>query len=232
MGDPRSAGVVVVPATAERWSDVVTLLGGDSERGCWCQSWRGSTSEVGRGAPDRNRRLLRSQVEDGAFAPGVVAYLDGEPVGWCGLGPKDAMPRLMSSRTIPRVDERPVWSIGCFVVRPGYRRRGVTRSLLAGAIDYARSMGATCIEGYPIDPEGARVSTSFGFVGFTSTFEAAGFRRMTLTDAHSARLPRWLMRLDVGPGGPSRDRARGQLDGGVGKRASTSPSRRTAPRIP
>ncbi len=58
-------------------------------------------------------------------------------------------------------------------------------------------MGATCVEGYPIDPEGARVSTSFGFVGFASTFEAAGFRRVTLTDAHSARLPRWLMRLDL-----------------------------------
>jgi GNAT superfamily N-acetyltransferase len=189
--------IEVVPATSDRWEDVVTLLGGSAERGCWCQSWRGSTSPLGRGQPDRNRRLLRSQVEDGEFAPGVVAYVDGEPVGWCGLGPRKAMPRLMNSRTIPRVDETPVWSVGCFVVRPGHRRRGVTRRLLAGAIDYARSMGATCIEGYPIDPAGARVSTSFGFVGFSSTFEAAGFRRVILTDAHSARLPRWLMRLDV-----------------------------------
>ncbi len=197
---PDERGVVVVPADAERWPDVVTLLGGGVERGCWCQSWRGSTSPVGRGEPDRNRQLLRSQVEGGDFAPGVLAYVDGEPVGWCGLGPREAMPRLMHSRTIPRVDDTPVWSIGCFVVRPGHRRRGVTRSLLAGAIDYARSMGAVCVEGYPIDPEGARVSTSFGFVGFASTFEAAGFRRVTVTDGHSAGLPRWLMRLDLARG--------------------------------
>jgi GNAT superfamily N-acetyltransferase len=154
-------------------------------------------SPVGRGDLDRNRRLLRSQVDGGTFAPGVLAYLEGEPVGWCGLGPREAMPRLLNSRTIPRVDDVPVWSIGCFVVRPGHRRRGLTRSLLDGAVAYARSMGATCIEGYPVDPDGKRVSSSFGFVGFTSTFEAAGFRRVTETGAHSAGLPRWLMRLDL-----------------------------------
>ena len=200
---PGESGVVVVPATPERWSDVVTLLGGSADRGCWCQSWRGSSSPIGRGEPDRNRRLLRSQVDDETFAPGVVAYADGQPVGWCGLGPREAMPRLSGSRTIPRVDDRPVWSIGCFVVRPGHRRRGVTRSLLAGAVAYARSCGATCIEGYPIDPHGTRVSTAFGYVGFASTFEAAGFRRVRITDAHSARLPRWLMRLELGPPSPA-----------------------------
>jgi len=195
-GQSRPPGIVVLPATSERWDDVVTLLGG-AERGCWCQSWRGSDSPLGRGQPDRNRLLLRAQVDVGSPAPGVIGYVDGEPVGWCGLGPRETMPRLMNSRTIPRVDDEPVWSIGCFVVRPGRRRQGMTRILLDGAIAYARSMGATCIEGYPIDPAGTRVSTAFGFVGFTSTFEAAGFRRVTETDAHSARLPRWLMRLDV-----------------------------------
>jgi GNAT superfamily N-acetyltransferase len=187
--------LTVVPATVERWADVVTLLGSGGERGCWCQSWRGSDAPVGRGEPDRNRQLLRMQVESGSSAPGVIALLDGEPVGWCGLGPRDAMPRLVRSRTIPRVDDAPVWSIGCFVVRTGYRRRGVMGGLLDGAVAYARSQGATCVEAYPIDPAGRRVSTSFGFVGFVSTFEAAGFRRVVLTDAHSAGLPRWLMRL-------------------------------------
>jgi GNAT superfamily N-acetyltransferase len=108
------------------------------------------------------------------------------------------MPRLMRSRTIPLVDDVAVWSIGCFVVRTGYRRRGVARALLDGAVEYARSMGAPAVEAYPIDPGPARVSTSFAFVGFTSTFEAAGFRRVVLTEAHSAGLPRWLMRLDLG----------------------------------
>ncbi len=197
----------VVPATPERWPDVVTLLGGDDERGCWCQSWRGSARRsttgpaVGRSVPGptaANRARLEEQVRSGPFAPGVIAYLDGTPVGWCGLGPRAAMPRLVSSRTIPRADDSATWSIGCFVVRTGYRRRGVARALLDGAVAYARSQGSPCVEAYPIDPAGARVSTAFGFTGFTSMFDAAGFRRVVLTDAHSAGLPRWLVRRDLG----------------------------------
>jgi GNAT superfamily N-acetyltransferase len=193
----RREQLTILPATAERWPAVVTLLGGGTERGCWCQAWRGSASPAGRGDVHDNRAALESQVRFGDFAPGVIAYLDGEPVGGCGLGPRAAMPRLVRSRTIPAVDDAPVWSIGCFVVRPGYRRLGVARALLDGAVAYARSQGAPCVEAYPIDPAGTRVSTSFGFVGFTSTFEAAGFRRVLRTEAHSAGLPRWLVRLDL-----------------------------------
>ncbi len=194
----------VVPATPERWDDVVELLGGSGERGCWCQSWRGSESAdgaaFGRSAPGANRIALEAQVRTGDFAPGLVAYLQGIPVGWCGLGPRAAMPRLMRSRTIPTVDDVATWSIGCFVVRTGYRRRGVARALLDGAVAYAQANGAPAVEGYPVDPAGRRISTSFAFVGFTSTFEAAGFRRVVLTDAHSAGLPRWLMRLNLPAG--------------------------------
>jgi GNAT superfamily N-acetyltransferase len=185
----------VVPATPARWPDVVTLLGGSGERGCWCQAWRGSAAAYGRSGPGANRDALRDQVESGAYAPGVLAYLDGEVVGWCGLGPRAAMPRLARSKTIPQPDDVAVWSIGCFIVRAGYRRRGVGRALLDGAVAYAREMGAPAVEAYPIDPGDARVSTSFAFVGFTSTFEAAGFRPVLLTEAHSAGLPRWLVRL-------------------------------------
>jgi len=200
--EPLAPGdVEVLPATPERWPDVVTLLGGATERGCWCQSWRGSAAARGFSGPAANRDALEAQILEASvdaeeFAPGLIAYVDGQPVGWCGLGPRAAMPRLVNSRTIPAVDALPVWSIGCFVVRPGHRRRGVARALLQGAIAYARAAGTPGIESYPIDPAGARVSTSFGFVGFTSMFEAAGFRRVLMTDAHSAGLPRWLMRLE------------------------------------
>jgi GNAT superfamily N-acetyltransferase len=128
--------------------------------------------------------------------PGLIAYVGDEPAGWLGFGPRQAMPRLRNSRTIPALDDKPVWSIGCFRIRVGYRRRGVARALLAAAVDHVRAVGAPGIEAYPIDPEGSRVDVAFGFVGFTQMFEDAGFRRAVLTDAHSAGRPRWLMRLD------------------------------------
>jgi hypothetical protein len=73
----------------------------------------------------------------------------------------------------------------------------VAKALLDGAVRYARERGAPAVEAYPIDPEGTRVDVGFGFVGFTPMFEAAGFRRIVVTDAHSAGRVRWLMRLDL-----------------------------------
>ena len=182
--------LTVRPATAERFDDIATLLGRDGPA-CWCLYWRLTSGEYNR-VPDRPAKVR--ELLAGDPAPGLLAYLDGTPVGWCGLGPRAQMGRLVRSRTIPAVDDLPVWSVTCFVVRPGYRRRGVARALLAGAGGYAAERSAPALEGYPIDPAGARVSTSFAYVGTTSMFEAAGFRRVTQTTARSASLPRWVMR--------------------------------------
>lgn len=190
---PLSA-IEVVPATPDRWADVVTILGGDGDRGCWCQAPRGFTSGFGKSEPATRRELLRSQLEDDPPA-GMLAYVDGEVAGWCGFGPRPGLPRLERSRTIPKIDDEPVWSVVCFNVRVGYRRRGVAAALLAGLVDYARRSGAPGVEAYPIDPEGGRVDTSFGYVGVTPMFEKAGFRRIVETDARSDRRPRILMRL-------------------------------------
>jgi GNAT superfamily N-acetyltransferase len=128
-----------------------------------------------------------------------LAYLDNQIVGWCGFGPRSEMGRLVRSRTIPAVDGLPVWSIVCFLVRPGFRRQGVTRALLRGAIDCARKHGAPALEAYPVDPGGRRIDTAFAYVGILSMFEQEGFQRIVETSARSAGLPRWLVRLDLTP---------------------------------
>jgi GNAT superfamily N-acetyltransferase len=107
------------------------------------------------------------------------------------------MGRLVRSRTIPALDDLPVWSIVCFLVRPGFRRQGVTRALLRGAIECARKQGAPALEAYPVDPGGKRIDTAFGYVGILPVFEQEGFRRIVETSARSAGLPRWLVRLDL-----------------------------------
>jgi len=186
----------IVPATVDRWTDVSEILDASGERGCWCQAWRGRDA-IARQTGEPRPATLRRQMGTGPPPPGYLAYLDGLPVGWVGVGVRTETPRLARSRTIPRADDLAVWSIGCFRIRPGYRRRGVATALLNGVIDAARRSGAPGVEAYPIDPGGRRVDAGFAYVGLTSMFDAAGFRRVLVTDATSARLPRHLVRLDL-----------------------------------
>jgi GNAT superfamily N-acetyltransferase len=198
---PDSTAIAVVPATPDRWPDIEELF---ARTPCWCQYWRLSSSAYGRiprGVTreehvEARKNDLRRQL-DRPTPPGVIAYGDDVIAGWCGLGPRPDMERLVRSRTIAAVDDRPVWSIVCFLVRSGYRRRGVARALLDGAIDCARSHGAPALEAYPVDPAGQRLDTALAYVGTAAMFERAGFRRVLETAARSAGLPRWLMRLEL-----------------------------------
>ena len=195
-GDPAPVGdLEIVPATADRWDDIALLLDGNDDRGCWCQPWRGKANGYGAAPPGSRPAALRAQL-DLDVPPGFLAYLDGQPVGWCGVVVRTEAPRLVRSRTIPAIDDRPVWAIGCFRIRVGYRRRGVARALLAHVVEAAREAGAPGVEAYPIDPGGKRVDVGFAYVGLASMFDKAGFRRVLETRAHSAGLPRLLVRLD------------------------------------
>ena len=194
--EPLSPSAIeIVPATADRWDDIAVLLDGDDDRGCWCQPWRGQAGGYGKAAPGSRPAALRAQLGL-PVPPGFLAYVDGEPAGWCGVVVRTESPRLSRSRTIPAIDDQPVWAIGCFRIRVGYRRRGVARALLAHVVEAAREAGAPGVEAYPIDPRGKRVDVGFAYVGLASMFDQAGFRRVVETTAHSAGLPRILVRLD------------------------------------
>ncbi len=186
----------IVRASPDRWSDVEELLGVSGEGGCWCQAWRGFDAKAISGGRSRPE-LLRDQMRGEPPAPGYVAYLDAVPVGWVGVSVRTETPRLMRSRTIPAIDDLPVWAIGCFQIRPGYRRRGIAKALLNAVVGAARVAGAPGVEAYPVDPKERRVEVGAGFVGIASMFDAVGFRRVLVTDAHSGRFPRLLVRLEL-----------------------------------
>jgi GNAT superfamily N-acetyltransferase len=194
---PDVLGTVIVPATRERWPDVAELLGGDGDRGCWCQSWRGR-DEIARATGESRPTTIQRQLAGEPPAPGFLAYIGRMPVGWAGVSIRTDTPRLMRSRTIPILDDAPVWVIGCLRVRPGHRRQGVAKALLGGVVEAAEAAGAPGVEAYPIDPGPTRVDVGSAFVGIASMFDAAGFHRVLETSARSAGLPRILMRLDFG----------------------------------
>jgi GNAT superfamily N-acetyltransferase len=189
---PRRVGIEVLPASG-RWNDFASFMvprepGGG---GCVCAVYRNSSLDM----PGRIAHMRALCA--GEPGPGVLAYVDGEVAGWCSVAPKSTYRALVNSRTIPHVNDEDAWSVVCFVVRPGFRRRGLMHRLLEGAVGHARAMGATALEGYPVDPAGERVDQVSGYVGTVRLFEAHGFSRVRQTGGRSGGKPRWLMRRDL-----------------------------------
>jgi GNAT superfamily N-acetyltransferase len=116
---------------------------------------------------------------------GLVAYLDGEPAGWCAVEPRTAYARLLRTRVpwIDRAEDKTdagVWAVTCFVTRTGFRRRGISRALAQASVDFARSRGARAIEGYPmITQPGQAVTWGELYVGSRSIFADAGFAEVS-----------------------------------------------------
>lgn len=186
----------VQPVTPDRFDDFADVVN-RSRRAhhCWCLSPRlraRDIEELGEGSRETAMRRLCERPNP----PGVLAYRDGEPVGWCNVGPRAEMTRLTHSRTIPPLDDVPVWSVVCLIVRPGHRRQGVTAQLLDGVVEYAAAQGAPAVEAYPVEPLG-RMDATMAFVGTTTMFERAGFTRVTETSGHSGGLVRVLMRRNL-----------------------------------
>ena len=169
--------LTIEPVTPERWRDLETLFG---ERGacagCWCMWWRLPRSKFVAQKGEGNHRALKRIVAGGEI-PGLIAYHDGEPIGWCALAPRSDYLRLAKSRILREVDEQPVWSITCFFVARPFRRRGVTKKLLEAAVAYAKKKGATILEGYSVDAK-TKSADAFVYTGLASTFRAAGFEEV------------------------------------------------------
>ena len=171
------------PVTVKRWKDLVSLFG---ERGacggCWCMWWRLSRSQFNKQKGEGNRKALKKIVDSGEI-PGILAYADGEPIGWCSVAPRERFSTLERSRILKRVvenpaeggDEKPVWSVVCFFVAKPFRRKGVTVKLLKAAVEYAKKRGAKIVEGYPIEPKKGKMPDVFANTGLASAFRQAGF---------------------------------------------------------
>ncbi|MFG2053827.1 GNAT family N-acetyltransferase [Micromonospora sp. NPDC048930] len=178
--------IVVMPANEASWDDLQAVFGrrGEAAR-CQCQWFKVRDRDWASLPVEVRAERLRDQTDCGdpgaGDTSGLVAYLDGEPVGWCAVEPRTAYPRLRFTR-VPWTgrdedrDDPGVWAVTCFVTRVGFRRRGVSRALARAAVDFARSRGARAVEGYPmILPPGREASWGELYVGSRSIFADAGF---------------------------------------------------------
>lgn len=175
--------ITIQPVTPERWPDLEAIFkarGCSIARGCWCMAYRHSGAHKppikGISRAKANRADLKALVDSGR-PPGLIAYNGDVPVGWVSLAPREEFAKLKRSPVMKPVDEKPVWSIICFVVPSEHRGQGVARALLQGAIEYASKHGATLIEAYPVDKPG-RSSDDAMWFGSKSMYDKAGFREV------------------------------------------------------
>jgi len=179
---PRGQQLRVLPATADRWDDVVACFGrrGNDPQWCWCQRFVGTT-------PDGDSRAaLHRQITAATFPLGLVAFAADQPVGWTRISPRSELPGVLSHRALKRIlpEDPGAWWATCFVVDAKHRGHGVGHALLDAAVSHARDHGATAVEGHPVDVDklvATRVSGSALFTGTLAMFAAAGFTEIGRT---------------------------------------------------
>jgi GNAT superfamily N-acetyltransferase len=147
---------------------------------CYCQRYKLRPREAFAKFPVEERAFrLREQTYAGEDTTGLVAYLDGEPVGWCAVEPRTAYEGLLRNNRVPwegRAEDKTddsVWAVTCIFVRAGFRRQGISYELARTAVDHARSRGARALEAYPMTSKDAILEELH--VGTEGAFAAAGF---------------------------------------------------------
>lgn len=154
---------------------------------CSCMRWRASSAGF-RNSTKSGRKAALAELVREDIPVGILGYLEDEPVAWCSIAPRETYTALERSRTIPRVDDAPTWSVVCFFVDSKVRRQGFTVALLEAAVEYARSQGAHVIEGYPW-PGGA----SYLYMGTPSAFQKAGFHEAVRPGPQNRRVMRYVL---------------------------------------
>jgi GNAT superfamily N-acetyltransferase len=196
-----SAGISVVPANQASWDDLQAIFGtrGQGAR-CQCQRYKLRPRESFRSFPVDERALrLRQQTDCGhpesESTSGLVAYLDGEPVGWCAVQPRTEYEGLVRNARVPwegrsedKADDS-VWAVTCLFTRAGFRKQGVSRALARAAVDFARERGARAVEGYPMTTKNALAEELH--VGTEGVFAGAGF-----SEVSRPTVRRVVMRID------------------------------------
>lgn len=163
------------PVLPGEWGNMEKLFEDmGSNKGCWCMWWRLKRKEFDRNYGEGNHTAMKAIVESGRV-PGILAFLDDEPIGWCSIAPREQFPVLDRSPVLKRVDDQPVWSIVCFIIGRSFQGQGLMSKLIDAALSYARENGATIVEAYPLIPEASKNPDLQTYTGVISVFERMGF---------------------------------------------------------
>lgn len=209
---PAAGSLTVVPANRAGCGDLQAIFGtrGQAAR-CQCQRYKLAPLESFGSTPVEERaHRLRVQTScgdpDSPETSGLVAYLDGVPVGWCAVEPRCNYQSLLRNQRVPwrgRDEDKQdctVWAITCLLARARCRRQGISRALVRAAVRFARDRGARAVEAYPrITPPALDEELHCGLL---TTFLDAGFTEVSRPTERRA-----VVRVELGSRGGASTRA-------------------------
>ncbi len=124
-------------------------------------------------------KLAMKAIVDSGNVPGIIAYHNGNPIGWCAIAPRDDYSFLSRSRILKPIDDRKVWSIACLFIDKSFRKQGVATELVKAASKYAKSKGSKLVEGYPVEHKSDKdIPPTFAWTGIPSAFVKSGFKEI------------------------------------------------------
>ncbi|MCW5876839.1 MAG: GNAT family N-acetyltransferase [Anaerolineales bacterium] len=189
--------IQIHPATSANWDDLETLFGEHgADAGCWCMFWRLRHKDYAQGTPETNKLAHKQMLAEGR-PTGLLAYLDGKAVGWCGVSPRAAFARLDSSKLIPSTQEKTAWSVICLFVDGAARGQGAGLALLNEAANFARAHGASLLEAYPAETLGKKLPAKRAYAGTVALFKKAGFEPIAATEARIQGFERWIVQRSL-----------------------------------
>ena len=112
----------------------------------------------------------------------LLAYVDGNPVGWCNYGETTHLSGIMRKLELEASDHDKVGSVACFVIASPYRGHGVASKLLDAAIERLRARGLRAVEAYP--RKDSDRSAQAHYRGSLRMYEKAGFEPYRETDRY------------------------------------------------
>ncbi len=171
--------IIIKPLLTENWEDFETLFGPKGAYGgCWCMWWRIPRKQFEEGQGQKNHDAMKAIVDSGTI-PGLIAYKDNVPCGWCSVAPREHYSTIERSRVLARIDDQPVWSLVCFFIDKNFRGEAMSEKLVLGAIEYVKSQGGKIIEAYPANIHKKKMSPVSTYMGIPTILKKAGFKEIS-----------------------------------------------------
>lgn len=161
--------------TSKNLNDLEALFSTSEEcKECWCMNHRCTPAACPTGvdaASEFSKKLKLKEIN------GLIAYLDGKPVGWCAIDKTSTQIGHDFVLENPSEVSDQSWMIHCLYIHPDARGQGISKNLIKNAVEMARSNGATEVLAFPI-PE--KNTSNFPknlaeFSGRFSTYKSFGF---------------------------------------------------------